>query len=280
MVNIDNDVLKKSFNKIKEDMFYLKEEIESIKSIHQEIYNLKESNNILRDELINLSKILMNLNSGLNSLASFKEELTEKMNEFENNFSKQQPLKEYEGSSDKIKIPTVHHINQIYPAHIMTLKPLKSQNMYFSTGNQGVPADRQTNRQTNRQTQNEAPASPEQPKKLNVNDSFKNASEIYDSLDNIKKEIRLKFKRLTDQEILVFSTIYQLEEDKGYTDYQQVSSKLNLTESSIRDYVSKIIKKGIPLDKKKINNKSVNLSISPNLKKIASLSTILELRDI
>ena len=111
-------------------------------------------------------------------------------------------------------------------------------------------------------------------------DSFDNAIKILDSLDNIKKELRLKFKRLTDQEILVFSTIYQLEEEKGFSDYRSLSKKLGLTESSIRDYVSRIILKGIPVEKKKINNKSIQITISSNLKKIASLQTILQLREI
>ena len=80
--------------------------------------------------------------------------------------------------------------------------------------------------------------------------------------------------------MLVFSTIYQLEEEKGYTDYKSISNKLNLTESSIRDYIGKLIKKGIPIDKNKVNNKNIQVSISDNLKKIASLQTILHLRDL
>lgn len=99
-------------------------------------------------------------------------------------------------------------------------------------------------------------------------------------MDNLKKEVRLKFKRLTDQEFSVFSTIYQLSEENGYTDYKNLSIKLGLTESSIRDYIGRLIKKGIPVEKTKINNKSIRLSISPNLKKIATLPTIFKLREL
>jgi hypothetical protein len=53
-----------------------------------------------------------------------------------------------------------------------------------------------------------------------------------------------------------------------------------LTESSIRDYIGRLIKKGIPLDKVKINNKTIHISISQNLKKVATLPTILQLRAI
>jgi predicted transcriptional regulator len=144
---------------------------------------------------------------------------------------------------------------------------LKPQNPVFSTGNEGVPTDKPTNQQTNQHT------------KIEEN-SMENALNILNSLDNIKKDIRLKFKDLTEQEFLVFSTLYQLEENDGTCDYKTLSEKLNLTESSIRDYIGKLIKKGIPVDKTKIKNKNIKLSVSPNLKKIVSLSTILQLRDI
>ena len=106
------------------------------------------------------------------------------------------------------------------------------------------------------------------------------AAKILDSLDSIKKEIRLKFKRLTSQEMLVFSTLYQIEEEKGSIDYKALSQRLQLTESSVRDYVGRLIKKGIPVEKKRINNKTILLSVSSNLKKITSLSTIIQLRDL
>jgi DNA-binding MarR family transcriptional regulator len=163
---------------------------------------------------------------------------------------------------------THRHINQTtstHPStHNLSLEPLNSQNMPTSTGNQGVSTDRQTDKQTDQHTQN----------------PIENASEILDSLDNIKKEVRLKFKRLTEQEWLIFSTIYQLEEEHEFVDYKVVSQRLGLTESSIRDYVRRLIKKGIPVDKKKINNKNIQLSISPHLRKIAPLNTILQLRGL
>jgi len=164
---------------------------------------------------------------------------------------------------------TNRHINQTDSTHSSTnnpgFKPQIPQNLVFSTGNRGVPTDRQTNQQTDRQTQNS---------------SFESAVDIMNSLDSVKKEIRLQFKRLTDQEMLVFSTIYQLEEEKDFVDYKAVSESLNLSESSIRDYVGRLIKKGIPVEKQKINNKTIHLHVSGNLKKIATLPTIMQLRGI
>lgn len=155
------------------------------------------------------------------------------------------------------------------PADNSPFKPLKEENKVFSTGNGGVPADRQTNQQTGKSTINT-----EQPL------SIRETEQILTSLDSFKKDLRIKFKRLTDQEFLVFSTIYQLDQEFGYCDYKSLSEKLSLTESSVRDYVCKLIKKETPIVKTKLNNKSIHLNILSNFQKIAPLSLLLNLRDI
>ena len=113
-----------------------------------------------------------------------------------------------------------------------------------------------------------------------IQQQIQEASKILESLDNIKKEIRRKFKKITRQEMLVFSTIYELEEQYREVDYSKIALKLSLSQSSIRDYVQKMINKGIPITKEKLNNKKILLHISPELKKIASLNTIIQLREI
>jgi len=104
--------------------------------------------------------------------------------------------------------------------------------------------------------------SPSKIKKFPEQNQIQKASEILENLDNLKKEIRLKFKRLTTQEFKVFSAIYQLEQEQKQVDYTLLSNKLKLSESSIRDYISRIIFKGIPIIKQKINNKQIILHIS------------------
>ena len=155
--------------------------------------------------------------------------------------------------------------------HNLGFKGLKPNNLSISNGNQGASTDRQTDRQTDRHIKNQ---------QENNQNSFDDALKMLDSLDDVKKEIRLKFKRLTEQEFLVFSTVYQLEEELSNVNYNLLSKKLNLTESSIRDYVGRLIKKGIPIEKNKINNKNIQLKISQNLRKNAPLSAILQLRGL
>jgi hypothetical protein len=159
------------------------------------------------------------------------------------------------------------------------IEGLKTQNLDISTGNQGASTDRQTDTSTDTSTHFYPKNTKNSPQ--NIDSDIYKASEILDSLDRLKKEIRLKFKRVTAQEMLVFSTIYQLEEvSPNLCNYPQIAKKIGLSESSIRDYVQRMINKGIPIRKNKINNKKILLSISSELKKIATLSTIIKLREL
>jgi len=153
------------------------------------------------------------------------------------------------------------------------MKGLRYVENGLSTGNEGVPTDTPTYQQTNQQTDKSSYPAP--------SFSVDTLQRTLDSLDSIKKDIRLKFKRLTSQEMQVFSTIYSLE-TQGFSEisYKTIAKALNLSESSIRDYVIKILLKGIPIQKSRINNKTISLGISPSLQKLASLSTITRLREL
>ena len=243
------DQIKDAFQKVKQDIEFLKEELDFLKK------GLIET----RDKLAELCDIIMYLNKNL----------------FSNPSNQQKAL-----STIPTHSPTDVILNSTVPTHsptdLLEVEGLKPKNLMFSTGNEGVPTDKQTNRQTDKQTDKSSYNLSNSPQNNPIDD----AAKLLESLDNIKKEMRLKFKRLTEQEITVFSTLYQLEEELGEVNYKTLASKLHLTESSIRDYIGRLIKKGIPVEKTKINNKSINLSISPRLKKIATLNTILQLRYI
>lgn len=187
-----------------------------------------------------------------------------------------------ENPADDIENPTIQQITPTNPTDDLPLYALKTTKMGISIGNDGVPTDRQTNQQTDRH--NYKFAHLEEMNVKNVKDDeiskIEELSTLLNSLDSIKKDIRQKFKHLTPQEMTVFSTIYQLEEEGLSVDYSLVSQKLSLSESSIRDYTQKLIQKGIPIQKLKQNNKKIFLSVNKELKKIASLQTILALREL
>jgi len=188
---------------------------------------------------------------------------------------------------NKFSTSTLRHITSTHPAtstqtstvpqEIGGLKPL---NLGTSIGNQGASTDRQTDTSTDTSTHIYTKI-PQKTTESDIETNIQEASEILDSLDSLKKQIRRKFKRITPQEMTVFSIIYQLEEQNpNNVSYKQISKILHLSESSIRDYVQRMINKGIPIKKHKINNKKLILSISQELKKIASLSTIIQLREL
>jgi len=227
MFLMDEKKLIHSFQKIREDILFLKEEIFA-----------------LRDDFSLLLK-------GLSDFAEQKEHNGDKNIPTQNSYFQ------------------THTFN--YPTQNSSFKPLNTQKRGISKGNGGVPTDRQTDRQTDRHIISASESG---------EDTLDNALDILNSLDSAKKEIRLKFKRLTDQEFLVFSTLYQMEEEMPEVNYKTLSDRLHLTESSVRDYVGKLIKKGVPVEKEKVNNKSILLRVSQNLKNLVSLPTILQLRDI
>jgi len=225
---MDEEKLKEAFQKVKEDMGFLGDEI---KQINQEIQQIK-------------------------------------------------------GFLDDFSTSTLRHISSTQPAtstHNTTVRQeiggLKPSNLAISTGNEGASTDRQTDTSTD--TSTHFLPNINKKKDKTIESDIQEATNILDSLDALKKQIRLKFKHVTQQEMLVFSTIYQLEEQAPNTvSYKEIALKLGLSESSIRDYVQRMINKGIPIKKHKINNKKLILSISPDLKRIATLNTIIKLREL
>lgn len=237
------DKIREAFMRIKEDILSLRKEIAYLK---EEINKIKEIFNEIEEKTINSS------------------------------FHQKNP-------TQLEVIPTI--VQQKLPK-----EALNRLNFEVSTGNKGVPTDRQTNQQTDRHINNVdnlLPITTNIQQNINVKEEnheefneFEEAIKILDSLDRIKKEIRKKFKRLTNQEFKVFVTIYSLENRGISVDYKLLSKQLNLSESSVRDYVGKLINKGIPILKEKINNKQVLLHIDRELKKLASLETIIKLREL
>lgn len=275
--------IKEAFIKVKNDIDLLKKEF----YFYEE--NIKED----RLKILEICDILDKINKKIDIIEDKNNYILSKIEEKKQCLDKKQDNKTHIKTEffdflvNSVDVSTGNEGLETNKTHIKTdrffFKPLNGQNIPISTGNQGVQTDKQTDRQTDNQTEKSSYNKENSSLDINTthnNNSIDSAKDMLDSLDSIKKEIRLKFRRLTDQEMLVFSTIYQQDDEFGYSDYKMIAKKISLTESSIRDYVRRLINKGIPIDKDKINNKEIRLFISPNLKKIASLDTILTLKDI
>ena len=243
----DSTNIKEAFAKVKTDIF----------TLGNQFYSLK-------NELADIKNSISALNESINSM---KIELMDlKADKFSRNYPTHIP-------TDNLKKTTIPAIPTHIPTPAVETQGLKYPNIDISSGNGGVPTDRQTNQQTDEY--------PHFYKEKPLVNQISDAQDILASLDAVKKEIRLKFKQITSQEMLVFSTIYQLESEfpEGI-EYKQIAQKLRLSESSIRDYTQKLINKGIPVDKIKLNNKKILLKISQKLKNIAQLDTLIKLREL
>ncbi len=86
-------------------------------------------------------------------------------------------------------------------------------------------------------------------------------------------ELEKTLQTLTNKEFLVFLTIFQ---SKSIT-YTQIAQKLSLTLSCVRSYVSELIRKKIPLIKRKLNNRKVILSVNNEFKKLISEQKLINL---
>jgi hypothetical protein len=256
------DPIKEAFAKAKQDILSLQGQIESLK---QDIQSLKDT---MKESSLNTSN-----------------QQTDRQTNTSNSPT-QTPSDHPMYQSNQQETSAYQHI----PTDRLPLKALKTSFNNVSIGNDGVPTDRQTNQQTDRHIGNKGVFLPSKGQELPMKlpklreedeiSHLEQVSNILSSLDSLKKELRIKFKRLSKQEMQVFSIIYDLENQGFIVDYSLLAEKLSLSESSIRDYIQKIIKKGIPIIKTKENNKKILLSIDKNLKELANLQTILALREL
>ena len=127
-----------------------------------------------------------------------------------------------------------------------------------STGNRGVsnkPTNQQTNQQTDKQTINRQSQ----------------------AIKGFNEDLEAHFKGLTRQEFLVFLSLYQLEEEIGQVKFQDLAIMLKLSGSSIRGYISNLINKGSPIERKRVNNKMIYLSVSQEFRSLGMKKRLTDL---
>ena len=103
-------------------------------------------------------------------------------------------------------------------------------------------------------------------------------SDLTKLMESLKSDLKKKFQALTKQEFYIFSVLFTLDKTQNQVTYQDLAIQTRLTSSSIRDYVQRIIKKGIPLLKEKINNRLTVLKIPPELRNLATLDNLMRIR--
>ncbi len=85
-------------------------------------------------------------------------------------------------------------------------------------------------------------------------------------LKQLTNDISKVFSSLSKQELKLFLTVYQLEDEGIDASYKAISLKMGLSEHCIRSHISSLMRKNVPLIKNRLNNKINILRISPEFK--------------
>lgn len=95
-----------------------------------------------------------------------------------------------------------------------------------------------------------------------------NSNFIIDRIENFE------VKPLSKNEQYAFLVLYALEDEKGFVTYHDIAKKTGFSESLVRDYITSITEKGVPIVKKYINNKAY-LKLDKEFKRLQAKENIL-----
>lgn len=98
------------------------------------------------------------------------------------------------------------------------------------------------------------------------------------SMINMKEELETLFRTLTDREFSIFMAIYAIDKEGGEANYHDVAKQLNISDHTIRGYISTLLSKGIPIKKERYLNGKVSLSIKNEFKQLDLYQKLLRLR--
>ncbi len=100
-------------------------------------------------------------------------------------------------------------------------------------------------------------------------------------IEEIKQNLNKVFLTLTNREFKVFMAVYSLEEQHNSpTTYAELAQNLDLSASSIRDYISELVRKGAPLKKEKSRNGIAYVSVLPEFKSLNLISKLIAFRNM
>ena len=89
-----------------------------------------------------------------------------------------------------------------------------------------------------------------------------------EKLKDLTLDISKTFLSLSKQELKLFLTIYQLEDENIEPSYKNISIKMQLSEHCIRGHLSSLLRKNTPINKKRLNNHTNLLSISKEFRNL------------
>ncbi|MEK6903925.1 MAG: hypothetical protein AABW64_04760 [Nanoarchaeota archaeon] len=145
-------------------------------------------------------------------------------------------------------------------------KEVKNDFFNVSIGNKGVVDDRQLSMVNSRRLST-------------MIDDDQRSTTTHEDLATLNQTLILRFKTLTDREFSIFLAIYELERQLGgEVTYIDLANKLNLTESSVKTHVNRILSKRIPISKERFFNRKSSLSIKKGFKDPTIVAELIKMR--
>ena len=90
----------------------------------------------------------------------------------------------------------------------------------------------------------------------------------------VDKTESFEIQPLTRREQYVFLVLYALDDEKNAISYLDIAKKTGFPESLVRDYLTSIVAKGVPITKRYINNKAY-LKLNKEFKRMQAKENIL-----
>lgn len=127
---------------------------------------------------------------------------------------------------------------------------------FFSNGNKGVSVDRRRPSST----------TIDSPQTL---------------INDLINDFEQKFRTLTKRELSVFMTIYQLEEESGFSGvtYRDLASNLKISLSTAKEHITSILHKKMPLERRTLMNGTSQFFIKKEFRELAMVKKLLKLGD-
>ena len=247
--------VKEAFSKVKEEMDQMHSEITALK---EELHNISTTLggilNEVEEQKLNHSREKLRQLS-----AEFSLDVPRNVPNFTPSF-----IKDDFGTSDELK--KIRDTKMPISDELTSKEP-------FSIGNEGVSALRQ-------QIGTPSAHLELRNRREEVKDirEMRESAALGENVEKLKQALKEIFKTLTKQEFYVFSLLYQLEEElKRPVTYGDLASRTQLTPNSIRDYISKLMAKKVPIIKEKHNNRQILLKVAPELRNLETLESLMRL---
>src|SRR3989344_5278524 len=126
---------------------------------------------------------------------------------------------------------------------------------YISTGNNGVVVDRR------------------RPSSTTIDQQQTLINDLINELDQ-------KFKGLTKRELSVFMTIYQLEEESGFSGvtYRDIANRLKLSLSTTKEHITSLLYKKMPIERQELISGKSQFFVKKELRDLAIIKKLIKLR--